>query len=251
MTIKRIFKRRLFFDIETSPNVGIFWRAGFKQTITPDSILGERSIICICYKWQGEKKVHYLTWNKFKCDKAMLKAFVKVANSADEIVGHNGDRYDLSFIRTRCLFHKIPMFPNYVTLDTLKLARSKFMFNSNKLDYIGQFLGEGKKIATGGLSLWKSILLNNCPVAMGKMVKYCQQDVNLLERVFIRLQPHFLPRTHYGVKNGGIKSDCPECGSDDLKIAQRRVTASGINKVQLQCKSCGQYHTVPERLVSK
>ena len=37
--------KRLFVDIETSPNIGLFWRAGYKQTITPDSIIEERKVI--------------------------------------------------------------------------------------------------------------------------------------------------------------------------------------------------------------
>lgn len=237
-------RRRLFFDIETSFNVGVFWRAGFKQTITTDSIIKERAIICICYKWEGEREVHVLTWDSRQNDKKMLLEFMKVATQADELVGHNGDNYDLAFIRTRCLFHKITMFPSYVTLDTLKLARSKFMFQSNRLDYIGEFLKEGRKIHTGGLSLWKKIVFERCPVAMAKMVRYCKGDVRLLERIFKRLNPHFLPRFHYGVKAGKLKTSCPDCGSSEVVIAQTRISAQGIKKYQLQCKKCGKYHTV-------
>jgi DNA polymerase elongation subunit (family B) len=124
-------KKVLIFDIETSPNIGIFWRAGFKQSITPEQILTERAIICVCYKWLGESKSYSIRWDANQCDKRLLERFIKVANKADELVGHNGDRYDLAFIRTRCLFHDLPMFPTYKTIDTLKQARSKFMFNSN------------------------------------------------------------------------------------------------------------------------
>ena len=86
------------------------------------------------------------------------KSNQEVANLANEMVGHNGDKFDLAWIRTRCLFHKIEMFPAYVTIDTLKIARSKFRFNSNRLNYIADFLGLGQKIKTE-YSLWKDILL--------------------------------------------------------------------------------------------
>ena len=49
--------KRLFFDIETSPNIGLFWTAGYKLNISPDSIIKERAIICICYKWAGDDKI--------------------------------------------------------------------------------------------------------------------------------------------------------------------------------------------------
>ena len=125
--------KRLFFDIETSPNIGLFWTAGYKQNISPDNIIKERAIICIAYKWAGEKKIHALTWDKNQDDKAMLAQFIKVANEADELIGHNGDRFDLPWIRTRCLYHRIPVFPHYTTLDTLKNANSSLQENVDKL----------------------------------------------------------------------------------------------------------------------
>jgi len=139
-------RKRLFFDIETSPNVVLSWRTGYNLTITPYDILQERAIICICWKWEGEEQVHALTWDKKQNDKSMLKAFIKEVNKADEIIGHNSDRFDIKWLRTRCVYHSVGMFPTYQTLDTLKMAKSGFNFNSNKLDYIAQYLGVCKKL---------------------------------------------------------------------------------------------------------
>ncbi len=50
--------------------------------------------------------------------------FIKVANDAHELVGHNSDMFDLPWIRTRCLFHNIDMFPNYTTIDTYKISKN-------------------------------------------------------------------------------------------------------------------------------
>ncbi len=91
-----------------------------------------------------------------------------------ELVGHNGDKFDLAWISTRCLFHKIEMFPKYTTIDTLKVARQKFRFNSNRLNYIADFLGIGQKIKTE-YSLWKNILLHKDKAAMEAMIKYCKK----------------------------------------------------------------------------
>ncbi len=101
-----------------------------------------------------------MQWDSKQCDKKLLQDFIKVANEADELIGHNGDKFDLAWIRTRCLFHRIEMFPTYNTIDTLKIARSKFRFNSNRLDYIGKFLGLGQKNHTN-FDLWKDIMLKN------------------------------------------------------------------------------------------
>ena len=239
-------RRRLFFDIETSPNVGLFWEAGYKKNIDYSNIIKERAVICICYKWEDEKEVYHLQWDSKQSDKKMLQQFIEVANVADEMVGHNGDKFDLAWIRTRCLFHGIDMFPTYQTIDTLKTARSKFKFNSNRLDYIGKFLGLGKKIKTD-FNLWKDIALHNDKGAMIKMVKYCKQDVVLLEKVFTQLRKHMVSKTHYGVIFGQDRGSCPECGSDELLLIKRRTSVSGLKKIQYQCKTCNQYCTKTDK----
>lgn len=235
-------RRRLFFDIETSPNIGLFWQAGYKKNIDYSNIIQERAIICICYKWEDEKEVHSLQWDSRQNDKKMLIDFIKVANQAVEMVGHNGDKFDLAWIRTRCVFHRIDMFPKYLTIDTLKVARAKFRFNSNKLDYIAEYLGLGNKIKTE-FGLWKDILLRKDKVAMEKMIKYCKKDVTLLEDVFKILNPHIEPKTHYGRLLGESRETCPECGSDDLRPTGSVSTISGLIKKRFQCKTCFKYHT--------
>lgn len=181
-------KRKLFFDIETSPNIALSWRIGRDVSLSHDDILQERAIICICYKWDGEKEVHSLQWNKGN-DKEVMKKFSKIIDSADEVVTQNGDAFDIKWIRTRAIYHNIPLSPKFNSIDTLKMARAGFKFNSNKLDYMGKFLGVGGKIETT-YDLWKDILLKNCPKAMKKMVDYCKIDVVRLEEVYNRLQPY-------------------------------------------------------------
>lgn len=239
-------RRRLFFDIETSPNIGLFWQAGYKQRIDYENIITERSVICICYKWEDEKEVHWLTWDKKRNDKVMLQKFIAVANVSDELVAHNGDKFDLPWIRTRCLLHGIEMFPNYTTIDTLKIARQRFRFNSNRLNYIAQYLGIGSKIKTE-FNLWKDVLLNNDRNALGRMVKYCQEDVRLLERVYGKLKDHYPHKTHYGVIFGQDRGSCPECGSEDIIKHKKRVSAGGRVSIQYKCKTCNKIHSKTER----
>ncbi len=239
-------RRRFFFDIETSPNVGLFWQAGYKQKIDYSNIIKERAIICICYKWEGEKEVYSLQWDSKQDDKKMLIEFIKVANVADELVGHNGDKFDLAWIRTRCVFHQIDMLPKYTTIDTLKGARQKFRFNSNRLNYIAKFLGIGQKIKPD-FNLWKDICLHNSKPAMIKMVKYCKQDVVLLEKVYNKMKGHLEPKTHYGVVFGYDRTSCPECGCEDHIKVRVSVSSSGLKKRQLKCKECHKHFTITVR----
>lgn len=181
-------KRKLFFDIEVSPDVVLSWGVGNKINLSHDAIVQERAIICICWKWAGDDKVYSLEW-KGGNDKEMLQKFAKIADSADEIIAQNGDNFDIKWLRTRCLYHSIPISPKFNSIDTLKMARQNFRFNSNRLDYMGRFLGHGGKIHTD-FQMWKDILLNNDKEAMRLMVAYCKEDVSLLEKVYNTLQEY-------------------------------------------------------------
>ena len=230
---------RLFFDIETSTNIGLFWQAGYKLNIPPSNIIQERAIICVAYKWGGKRKVEHLVWDEDQCDKLLLERFIPTMQSADEIVTHNGDRFDTPWIRTRCAKHGIPMAPDFVSIDTLKAARSKFKFNSNKLDYVAGYLELGSK-RPETYQLWKSVVIDKDEVALQEMISYCRKDVVLLELVYNRLN-QYLPAK---ASRADCISSCPECSSDNVQIQKHRVTAQGYKKIQFQCQDCGKYHTV-------
>lgn len=237
--------RRLFFDIETSPNVVLSWRIGYKINLSHENILNERAIICIGYKWEGEDKLHALHWDKDQSDKALLERFIKIAGEADELVAHNGDKFDLPWIKTRCIFHGLPTMPDYKTIDTLQWSRRKFYFNSNRLDYIARFLGIGAKIKTE-FNLWREVLKNN-QAAMNSMVTYCKQDVALLEKVWHRLAQHVNAKTHAGVAAGLEAWTCPRTGSTHVKKSQTKVTARGVRQHQMKNLETGTYYTISDK----
>lgn len=180
-------KRKLFFDLEVSANIVFSWRVGRDVSLTPNDIIQERAVICACWKWEGQKKLNHLQWDN-GCDKKLLQEFAKVIDEADEVVTQNGDSFDIKWLRGRCIYHGIPVSTKLNSIDTLKMARAGFKFNSNKLDYMGQYLGVGQKIKTE-YDLWKNITLYNDATSMRKMVRYCKEDVALLERVYNKLQP--------------------------------------------------------------
>jgi len=234
-----IERKRLFFDAETSPNIGTFWSAGFKKAIPYQNIIKERAIICVCWKWEGQRKVNSLTWSKDQCDKQLLETFIPIMNSASEIVAHNGDNFDTKWLRTRCLKHDIDMLPNYISVDTLKDAKKYFYLNSNRMDYIAQFLDYEGKIHTE-YELWQDILLHNCDKSLKAMVRYCKRDVILLEKIYNRFKKYAAPKVNYATHT----NHCPECNSNHIQIKAYRLSAQGHKKVQFQCLNCFRYHTV-------
>lgn len=230
--------KRLFFDIETAPMIVYSWRVGWKLNIGTENIIQDWRIICISYKWEHEDKVHTLDWGKEMCDKKLLQDFIQIANTADEMVAHNGDRFDIKKIRTRCIFHRIPMFPDYKTLDTLKKAKSGFNFNSNRLDYIAKFLGVGAKLEHEGFNMWVKCMQGD-KEALKAMSSYCEMDIIVLEDVFLTMQNYIKHNTHTGVIGNNLKHSCPNCGSEHNTLLKNKVTAMGTIKRNMECDSCG------------
>jgi len=252
----------MFFDIETSYRIGKFWRPSYKASISYKDILMESAIICICWKWEGNKRVHSLEWDK-GCDKELLRTFIKELEKAEEVVGHNGDRFDLKWIRTRALFHGLDLSPTIRTVDTLKEARKSYNLASNTLNYIGQHLGVGGKIDAGGMTTWDNIVLYDIipfianlhkitkkmrDASMKHMVKYCKEDVNLLERVYDKLAPMIKSKFNIGT----TRLHCPDCGCEGHRN-KKWSNGIGTEFVELRCKSthCNKYFSMSEKIYWK
>lgn len=235
--------RRLYFDIETSFNIIGDFSCGYNKHIGYNQILEERKIICICYKWEGKPKVYHLQWDKNKCDKAMIKSFLRVLNQADEIIGHNGDNFDIKWIRGRCFIHQLEMMPTYNTVDTLKISRGQFNLNSNRLDYLSKITGGKGKLKTDW-DMWVQITLHNHKPSLNRMIKYCKVDVLELERVHKRMNVFIKTKT---AKDRDYLCNCPNCGGSKMTIRGYRVASSGTKKINLQCQDCRKWHLMPAK----
>lgn len=166
---------------------------------------------------------------------------------ADECVAHNGDKFDIKWVRTRCAYHNINYPDKIDSFDTLKKARKQFKLNSNKLDYIAKFFKLGEKKDTGGFQLWVDVI-NNDKNALQKMVEYCEQDVLILEKVFHKIYQYSEVNLHTGVVYGDERWTCPKCGSSKIKNNGVRVTKTGMSRQRLKCKTCSANWTVSEAL---
>ena len=243
--------KRLFFDIETSYVKAPVWRSG-EQYVGHNNLEGEVRVICVCYKWQYEDEVKYLTWDENQDDKKLLKDFIKVMGQADELVGHNHERFDIRVLRTRCVLQGVLMFPKYRTFDTLKKARKYFAFTSNKLDYLGQVLEVGRKLDHEGIGLWRRVQEGATKAikkeALKEMVNYCIQDVVLLEDVFNVFMPYVDHNTNHAVLKFGYEGRwrCPECGGSDVKLSHTDTTPLGYIKRYMKC-SCKKTYNISNR----
>ncbi len=237
--------KRLDLDIETSPNVGFFWSAGYKVNISHEQILEERKIITASFGWHGKKKIYDLKWDKDRNDEKMTYDLVEVMNDADEIVAHYGDGFDIPWVRTRAMFHGIVV-PNWKTVDTKAWSSKYFFLNSNKLDYLAQYLGIGCKIRTE-YDLWKIATKGSdraSKEAVSRMVRYNRHDVDLLRPVYERLSLYCPIHTHQGVFEGKERWSCPKCASEHVGVENRVVSKSGMLSFNMQCRDCLKYYKI-------
>ena len=139
---------RLYLDIETAPNVSYTW-GKYKQDVI--SFQRPSHLLSFAYKNRGRRTIGKTVSPKDPTnDKELCKELHRILSGADTVITHNGDRFDLKRARARFAINGLPPLRPLKSIDTLKIARKYFAFESNKLDDLGIFLGVGRKIKTGG-----------------------------------------------------------------------------------------------------
>jgi len=208
----------LVFDIETSFMENYTWGT-FKQDIAINQIKNDWNMICWSAKWLFSDEVIHdrLTGreSKRKDDKRITKSLWKLLDEADIVVAHNGDSFDIKKANARFLYHDLGLPSPYRSVDTLKIARKNFRITSNKLDYLCKFLGLETKINTGGSELWIKCM-NGDEEALEQMDVYCQNDVKILESLYLKLRPYDKSHPKIGLYMDN-SSLCHNCGSKNVK----------------------------------
>lgn len=228
----------LFWDIETSPQIVTTW-VNYDARVL--EVLKDSELLCYAFKTPGSKTVGSARQNKFNMNKPSDKAVVKSLHSllkrASLIVAHNGDQFDLKKANNRFLYYGLQPLPNIPSIDTKKVAKRYFGFNSNSLNELARYLGLGSKLSHEGYSMWKSCM-NNEKAAWNKMVEYNKQDVVLLEKVYNKLKPHIKNHPDLALLETGLKNAVCQCGSTNFQRRGFRITK--VNRFQrYQCQDCG------------
>lgn len=233
--------RIILWDVENSHNLAAVFQLRHNDYINPDNIVQEKFLISAAWKELGASTTHAVSIlddpSRFKKnpydDRHVVTTLHKVLSGADVLIAHNGDEFDLKLTKGRILIHGLDPLPPIPTIDTLKTARSQFLLNANNLNYLAKVLGVGKKIHTDN-ELWLRILKGD-KAAIREMVVYNKHDVELLERVFLKLQPYIANHVNRHLFGG---KGCPRCGSGKV---QSRGVHRAISQVyqRFQCQGCG------------
>lgn len=230
----------LVFDIETAPLIAYTWGI-WNVNIGTDFIIRDWFVYCWSAKWLFNDEVMSMSLSneeiKEANDKRIMQGLWNLFEEADIIIAHNLDKFDEKRSKTRFLKYGLGLPSPYAKVDTLKVARSNFNITSNRLDYIAKkFLGiEGKMETPRGL--WQ--MVDNCVEgAMQTMVDYCEQDVKVLEDVYLYLRPYHRQHPNIGL----IEEDlgvpvCKTCGSEHIKECGEHRTMVGAYTA-FRCTEC-------------
>lgn len=227
----------LLLDIETAPHIGYVWGL-WQQNIGLSQLLESGYVLCWSAKWLGDDKVHFDSLQHSK-PKTMLRRVHKLLDEADAIIHYNGTRFDIPTLNKEFLLHRMGPPSSSRQIDLYSTAKSRFRFASNKLDYIAQQLGVGKKHKHEGFELWVKCM-NGDKEAWATMEAYNKQDVNLLEQVYYIFRPWIRNHPNIGLYGEWDSIVCPSCGSDSLTKRGFAYTTTGKYQ-RYCCDACGHW----------
>lgn len=236
-------------DIETSPLTGYTWGIWEQNVI---EVTKRSTILCASWKVLGEKKVHNVAQIDFKGykpgvedDYGVVLAMREVLDMADIVVTQNGNSFDIPILNSRFMEHGIPPPSPYKKIDTKRIAKSIFKFESNKLEHMVKYAGIASKGNPGGFSAWKGCMAGD-KKAWANMIKYNNQDVLITEQLYLKFRPYMENHPNLNVITDRLEA-CPRCQNDELQSRGFSITATG-RKRRFQCvgkRGCGGWSTGP------
>jgi len=238
------------FDIETAPSLGYFWGKLYETDII--EVDTPWYMLCFSYKWLGEKRIYTHSLRDYpgyqrdmENDKKLVESLHRLFDSADILIAHNGDRFDIRKSNAKFLKYDLKPPSHYRTVDTLKIARKHFGFDSSRLNALGQYLGVGGKKPTTGFDLWKRCMGGE-DAAWKEMENYNRRDIELLEQIYLKLRPYAATHPNMALYAGSpgkyAKTSghppCQRCQSIRTKKNGTWLVNAGRYQ-QMRCQDCG------------
>jgi hypothetical protein len=257
----------LFLDIETTSILANVYRL-FKENISIKHIIDDSFILSWAAKWKHEDTIYYEDirhtkelkpirpgiWTLYHTDISILPGIWKLIDEADIIIGHNIKQFDTKVLNQRFITNNMQEPSSVKQIDTLQMAKAKFRFTSNKLEFLvrklcpEQLKSDHNKFP--GQELWNECLNGNFE-AWDEMEHYNKQDVVATEALYNKLEPWGKGSNSYdpNVYHQGTENIC-KCGQS--RWIKNGTTAKGAQVYQrYKCYNCGHERHGPHGLLSK
>lgn len=228
--------RILTLDLESSPNIAHVWGL-FKQSVSLNQLMESTRVISFAAKWYGKKEVLFYS-EHHDGHEEMIRIAWTLIDQADVVVHFNGKTFDMPHLRRE--FLKLGLTPPSPVqeIDLLTVAKGRFRFTSNKLDYVSQYVGLEGKVSHQGHTLWVKCMAGD-DKAWSEMRKYNKYDVVLTEQLYDILRPWITGHPHMGLFSGELHS-CQRCGGSELTKQGFAYTLLGKFQ-QYRCAGCGSW----------
>jgi hypothetical protein len=175
----------LYFDIETAlMDVAIFDLFVKSQYINRQAIIKSSFVICWSACWvSDDSEFQYVMSDRVREDEARANSdrrcltwLWNLMDSADYVVGHNSDRFDVKKVHYRFTRNGMGLPYVFKQIDTLKMARKYYASESNQLEHWSLVKG-GKPKQDTEYNDWYKIRTNPDAGTLQKMENYCRGDV--------------------------------------------------------------------------
>lgn len=236
------YPKVLLFDTETAPILAYVWDV-WKQNISPVQIVHNWFLISWSAKWLNAPEMMSAVLTPKEAinqdDSRIVRLLWNLFDEADIIIAHNADGFDVPKMNTRFLVHQMGTPSPYEVIDTLKVARKKFDFTHNKLNFLAEELGIPHQKLETEFALWKRCLAGD-KKSLSYMQEYNDMDVVVLEEVYHRLRPFIKPHPNFNLYTD--THGCSTCGNDIKNLIKKGKYATTVNKYDSYfCENCGSY----------
>lgn len=240
--------RILALDVEMSFNVSYHYDQ-WKVNIPWTHIKQRQFMISAAWQWIGSDNIYTACVLDDKArfekdhtdDYHVIKSLKDEIDQADAVIAYNGRRFDIKEINTGLDRHRLGPLHEFVLLDPIQIAKSKFRFKGgNSLANLCNLFELPVQKGKVELEDWIGATEGN-KESIKKVVEYNITDIPTMVMVWERIKPFAPSKLNM---NHFVDADvCSHCGSPDLKLHMKKKATRATIRYQYRCQDCHGFTT--------
>ncbi len=174
---------------------GLDEKIGFLDIETSNLSADFGIILSYCIKEEnGKITSRVLTRQEIQSDtfdKDLLKQFCEDVRKFDRVITYYGSRFDIPFLRTRCILHGLdfPIFKEIRHTDAYMIVKHKLNLHSRRLAVVAPFFSIPAKAHPLNPTVWLKCLSGD-EKALDFVLTHNKEDVESLEGVWHKIEDY-------------------------------------------------------------
>lgn len=172
--------RQLVFDLETwglDRGWGVTMVASYISFGGPEGAVQKTFTLRDYESWKSGLRSY---------DRDLVAEFLDVFRDHHIAYAHNGERFDVRWLRTVALKYGLDM-PRVKLVDPCSIAWRRYLLGRNSLEAVADYLGFGGHGESAKLhvspDVWRKALMDNDDAAWTLLVQRCESDVEVLSKI--------------------------------------------------------------------